>query len=127
MFSTLGGDQAQCPGLPPVPTHDANVQALLHDVWSAAAAAVQTPRELVYIAACPDGDGPAVPSQTADPQYEALFDFAGADPKDLAFAKGETLVIKNTAGDPNWWLAQNLQGHTGRIPSSYVKRRLVTP
>ena len=124
LFSTLGGDTAQCPGLPPVPTHDTNVQALLDGVWSAAATAAQAPREHVYIAACDGQDVP--PSPATDQQYEALFDFAGRDPKDLAFTKGETLVIRNTAGDPNWWLAQNLHGQTGRIPSSYVERRRST-
>ena len=56
-----------------------------------------------------------------DQQCEALFDFAGASQEDLPFKKGETLVIKNTSEDPNWWLAQNKHGKVGMIPANYVE------
>lgn len=66
-----------------------------------------------------NGAGPGI--SPVDQQCEALFDFAGASQEDLPFKKGETLVIKNTSEDPNWWLAQNKHGKVGMIPANYVE------
>jgi proto-oncogene C-crk len=49
----------------------------------------------------------------------AKFDFAGRDPEDLPFKKGDTLYILSKYED-QWWTARDVHGKHGIIPVPYV-------
>eukprot|EP00040_Diaphanoeca_grandis_P037582 m.245811 g.245811 ORF g.245811 m.245811 type:complete len:241 (+) comp33840_c9_seq3:270-992(+) len=50
----------------------------------------------------------------------ALFDFAGAEPEDLPFKKGDILKVKDI-GDEDWYSGMNSEGREGIIPADYVE------
>jgi len=54
-------------------------------------------------------------------KYVAKFDFAGRDPEDLPFRRGDILAILQRDED-QWWTARNEAGDTGLIPVPYVQR-----
>ena len=54
-------------------------------------------------------------------KYIAKFDFAGRDPEDLPFRRGDILTILQRDED-QWWTARNEEGDTGLIPVPYVQR-----
>jgi len=51
-------------------------------------------------------------------KVEGVWDFAGADGRELSFRKGDHLDVLNK-DDKDWWFARK-DGLTGFIPSSYV-------
>ncbi|XP_076100090.1 cytoplasmic protein NCK2-like isoform X1 [Mytilus galloprovincialis] len=52
----------------------------------------------------------------------ALYAFTGTQPEELAFEKGERLVIlEKPSEDPDWWRAQNERGLVGLVPQNYVQ------
>eukprot|EP00730_Choanoeca_flexa_P017829 TRINITY_DN8623_c0_g2_i2.p1 TRINITY_DN8623_c0_g2~~TRINITY_DN8623_c0_g2_i2.p1 ORF type:complete len:504 (+),score=128.29 TRINITY_DN8623_c0_g2_i2:270-1781(+) len=67
---------------------------------------------------------PAIPGQPSQEDeadvYIALYDYEARTADDLAFKKGEKLVILNSS-DGDWWQAKSLSsGRQGYIPSNYV-------
>lgn len=54
-----------------------------------------------------------------------LYDFTGSDAEDLAFKKGEILIILDKP-EEQWWSAKNKEGRVGMIPVPYVEK-LVRP
>lgn len=54
-------------------------------------------------------------------QVKTKYDFAGRDPDDLPFHRGEILTIIRK-DEEQWWTAKNAQGQTGSIPVTYVQK-----
>lgn len=54
-------------------------------------------------------------------KYVGKYDFAGRDPEDLAFKKGEVLTILQKDED-QWWTAKNNDGQTGSVPVPYLQK-----
>uniref|UniRef100_A0A0B7AU55 Adapter molecule Crk n=1 Tax=Arion vulgaris TaxID=1028688 RepID=A0A0B7AU55_9EUPU len=48
------------------------------------------------------------------------FDFAGKDPEDLPFKKGDVLEVISE-DEEEWWTARNLNGQVGQIPVRYTQ------
>ncbi|XP_025077024.1 tyrosine-protein kinase CSK-like isoform X2 [Pomacea canaliculata] len=55
----------------------------------------------------------------------ALYNFPGRSPEDLAFQKGDLLIIQHGTRDKNWYKASDAQGRQGMIPANYVQPRKV--
>ncbi|XP_076464986.1 tyrosine-protein kinase CSK-like [Babylonia areolata] len=56
----------------------------------------------------------------------ALYNFESKTGKDLAFRKGDLLMIQKATSDPNWYVASHASGgKCGIIPANYVKPRKV--
>ncbi|XP_067943849.1 adapter molecule Crk-like [Watersipora subatra] len=53
-------------------------------------------------------------------QVIARFDFAGRDPDDLPFRKGEILTVVKK-DEEGWWTARNNRGEEGSIPVPYIE------
>ncbi|XP_015602308.1 adapter molecule Crk [Cephus cinctus] len=51
----------------------------------------------------------------------AKYDFAGYDPDDLPFRKGEILTVISKDED-QWWTAKNSLGQTGSVPVPYIEK-----
>ncbi|KAK3584749.1 hypothetical protein CHS0354_002269 [Potamilus streckersoni] len=52
----------------------------------------------------------------------ALYNFAGNNPEELSFSKGDKLVlIERPLEDPEWWRARNSRGEVGLVPRNYVQ------
>eukprot|EP00055_Hartaetosiga_balthica_P010891 m.47867 g.47867 ORF g.47867 m.47867 type:complete len:532 (+) comp7363_c4_seq1:221-1816(+) len=71
---------------------------------------------------------PPPPSQALPPpprndnEYVALFDYEARTDDDLAFKKGDKLIIINSS-DGDWWQAtHSITGKEGYIPSNYVAK-----
>jgi len=66
------------------------------------------------------GGVPPIPRRPAValPRATAIWDFAGQNPTELSFAKGDVLTILEKTS--NWWKAE-MNGRQGLIPSNYVQ------
>ncbi|KDR83203.1 hypothetical protein GALMADRAFT_239041 [Galerina marginata CBS 339.88] len=62
-----------------------------------------------------------VPDSAAKWRAEALFEYKGStdDPNELAFKKGEVLLIFDKSG--KWWEAKTWDGRKGIAPSNYLR------
>ena len=54
-------------------------------------------------------------------KYVAKFDFAGKDPEDLPFKKGDVLELISK-DEKEWWTCRNSRGDVGQIPVPYVTK-----
>ncbi|KAK3724954.1 hypothetical protein QZH41_017163 [Actinostola sp. cb2023] len=52
----------------------------------------------------------------------AVYDFKGVEPGDLSLSCGELFAVLDKSGE-HWWLAKNLRGDQGHIPSNYVRKQ----
>lgn len=64
----------------------------------------------------------APPAMGAKPTFvTALYDFAGEQPTDLSFSKGDRIaVVKKTRSTNDWWTGR-LSGKEGSFPANYVQ------
>eukprot|EP00794_Sanderia_malayensis_P016800 gene16800-18496_t len=53
-------------------------------------------------------------------KVRAKFNFAGNDPEDLSFKKGDVLIIIKKE-EEDWWLARHPNGQEGLIPRTYIE------
>nr|XP_033812400.1 crk-like protein [Geotrypetes seraphini] len=68
------------------------------------------------------GTIPNTPASEENVEYvRTLYDFHGNDAEDLAFKKGEILVIVEKP-EEQWWSARNKDGRVGMIPVPYVEK-----
>ncbi|CAG5134240.1 unnamed protein product [Candidula unifasciata] len=61
------------------------------------------------------------PRETAaNKEYVAMYDYDPTDEWGLELVQGEKYIILDDSAD-NWWLARNVDGKQGYIPSNYIK------
>jgi len=78
------------------------------------------PKSVPVSSAPPHSTPAADVPKVMNAKCEALFDFEGNDNDDLAFKKGDILII--TGELDGWYLGKTLDGaRTGIFPSNYVK------
>jgi len=62
------------------------------------------------------------------PRAIALYEFAGTEPGDLPFRKGDVIVVTKAAKTDEWWTGKNSKsGATGIFPANHVELVNVEP
>ncbi|KAG9067730.1 hypothetical protein KI688_011317 [Linnemannia hyalina] len=64
----------------------------------------------------------APPTMGVKPVFvTALYDFAGEQPTDLSFSKGDRITVVKKTGSTNDWWTGRLNGRDGAFPANYVQ------
>lgn len=63
---------------------------------------------------------PAAAAPPKDPQFKALYDFAGQTSGELSLAKGEIISVTQKENN-GWWLAKKSDGTSGWTPAAYLE------
>lgn len=63
---------------------------------------------------------PAAAAPPKEPQFKALYDFAGQTSGELSLAKGEIISVTQKENN-GWWLAKKSDGTSGWTPAAYLE------
>ena len=63
---------------------------------------------------------PAAAAPPKDPQFKALYDFAGQTGGELSLVKGEIISVTQKENN-GWWLAKKSDGTSGWTPAAYLE------